>query len=161
MFLLTGPPKAASGGDASLSPQRLPPALPKDTPRPMSSWVILSQVILAEKAPPGRLGSGVPEHHAGFLCPHPCREPLQEPSLTSSPSGSSIIVGVHSIHLPLITEHFPGDSYSKESPCNVGDLGSIPGLRRSPREEDGYPLQYSGRENSMDCIVHGIAKSQT
>ena len=43
----------------------------------------------------------------------------------------------------------------------MGDLGSIPGLRRSPGEGDGYPLQNSGLENSMDCIVHGVTKSQT
>ena len=47
----------------------------------------------------------------------------------------------------------------KESACNVGGLGSIPGLRRSPGEGNSYPLQYSGLENSMDCIVHGIAKT--
>ena len=41
------------------------------------------------------------------------------------------------------------------------DLGLIPGLGRSPGDGKGYPLQYSGLENSMDCIVHGIAKSQT
>ena len=46
------------------------------------------------------------------------------------------------------------------SPCNVGDLGSIPGLGRSPGEGKDYPLQYSGLENSMDCIVHGVAKSR-
>ena len=44
--------------------------------------------------------------------------------------------------------------------CNVGDQGSIPGLVRSPGEGKGYPLQYSGLENSMDCIVHGVAESQ-
>ena len=71
------------------------------------------------------------------------------------------MVGVHSIHLPLITEGFPGGSDGKESTCNEGDLGSIPGLRRFPGEKDDYPLQYSGLENSMDCIVHGVAKSQT
>ena len=49
----------------------------------------------------------------------------------------------------------------KESACNVGDLGSIPGLGRSPGEGKGSPLQYFGLENSMDCIVHGVAKSQT
>ena len=49
----------------------------------------------------------------------------------------------------------------KESAHNVGDLGSIPGLGRSPGEGKGYPLQYSGLENSMDCIVHGVAKSKT
>ena len=54
---------------------------------------------------------------------------------------------------------FPCDSGGKESTCNAGDLGSIPGLGRSPGEGKGYPLQYSGLENSMDCIVHGVAKS--
>ena len=43
----------------------------------------------------------------------------------------------------------------------MGDLGSIPGLGRSPGEGNGYPLQYSGLENSIDCIVHGVAKNQT
>ena len=43
----------------------------------------------------------------------------------------------------------------------MGDLGSIPGLGTSPGEEKGYPLQYSGLENSMDCIVHRVAKSRT
>ena len=41
----------------------------------------------------------------------------------------------------------------------MGDLGSIPGLGRSPREGKGSPLQYSGLENSMDCIVHGVTDS--
>ena len=53
----------------------------------------------------------------------------------------------------------PGGSDGKES-CNVGDLDLIPRLGRSPGEGNGYPLQYSGLENSMDCIVHGLAKSQ-
>ena len=52
-------------------------------------------------------------------------------------------------------------SADKESTFNVGDLGSIPGLGRCPREGKGYPLQYSGLENSMDCIVHGVAKTWT
>ena len=56
--------------------------------------------------------------------------------------------------------HFPGGSAGKEFTCNVGDLDPIPGSGRSPGEGKGYPLQYSGRENSMDCIVHGIAKSR-
>ena len=56
---------------------------------------------------------------------------------------------------------FPYGSAGKESTCNVGDLGSTPGLGRSPGEGKGYPLQYSGLENSMDCIVHGVVKSQT
>ena len=55
----------------------------------------------------------------------------------------------------------PCGSAGKESTYNVGDLGSIPNLERSPGEGKGYPLQYSGQKNSMDCTVHGIAKSQT
>ena len=51
---------------------------------------------------------------------------------------------------------FPCDSAGKESACNVGDLGLIPVLERYGK---GYPLQYSGLENSMDCTVHGVAKS--
>ena len=46
----------------------------------------------------------------------------------------------------------------KETACNAGDLGSIPGMGRSPGEENGYPLQSSDLENSMGCIVHGVAK---
>jgi len=52
-------------------------------------------------------------------------------------------------------------SAGKESACKVGDLGSIPGLGRSSVEGKGYPLQYSGLEKSMDCIVHGVTKIQT
>ena len=51
---------------------------------------------------------------------------------------------------------FPRGSAGKESTCNVGDQGSIPGLGRSPGEEEGYPLQCSGLENFMDCTVHGV-----
>ena len=56
---------------------------------------------------------------------------------------------------------FPCGSAGKEFACNVGDLGSIPGLGRSPGEGKGYPLQYYSLENSMNCIAHGVAKSQT
>ena len=56
---------------------------------------------------------------------------------------------------------FSCSSAGKESTCNAGHLGSIPRLGRSPVEGKGYPLQYSGLENSMDSIVHGVAKSQT
>ena len=55
----------------------------------------------------------------------------------------------------------PGSSVSKESACNAGDLGSIPGLGRFLSEGKGYPLQCSGLENSMDCTGHGVTKSQT
>ena len=56
---------------------------------------------------------------------------------------------------------FPHSSVGKESACNAEDPSSIPRLGRSPGEGKGYPLQYSGLENSMDCIVQGVAKSRT
>ena len=56
---------------------------------------------------------------------------------------------------------FPGGSAGKEFACNVGDLGLTPGLGRSPGEGKGYPLQYSGLENSTDCKVHGVTESDT
>ena len=55
---------------------------------------------------------------------------------------------------------FPSASAGKEPTCNVGDLCSIPGLGKSPGEGNAYPLQLSGLENSMDCIVHGVTKSR-
>ena len=58
-------------------------------------------------------------------------------------------------------EVFPGGSDGKETACDAGDLGSIPGLGRSPGEGKGYPFQYSGLENPTDCTVHGVAKSWT
>ena len=61
---------------------------------------------------------------------------------------------------PLPTSVLPCGSAGKESACSAGDLGLIPGLGRSPGEEKSYPLQYSGLENSMDCIVHGVPKSR-
>ena len=56
---------------------------------------------------------------------------------------------------------FPCGSAGKESACNAGDLGLIPGFGRSPGEGKGYPLQYSGLENSMDYTVLRVAKSRT
>ena len=71
----------------------------------------------------------------------------------------------HLLKKPFFTGHsegFPGDSAGKESTCNAGDLGSNPGLGRSPWEGIGYPLQYSGLENFMDCTDHhGVGKNQT
>ena len=62
------------------------------------------------------------------------------------------------IYLAHYVSTFTGGSDGKESACNARDLGSIPRLGRSP-EENGYPLQYSGLENFIYCIVHGVAKS--
>ena len=56
---------------------------------------------------------------------------------------------------------FSSGSAGKETACNAGDLGSVPGLGRSPGGGKGYPLLYSGLENSMVCIVHGVTKSRT
>ena len=56
---------------------------------------------------------------------------------------------------------FPDSSASKEPACNEGDLGLIPAFGRFPGEGKVYSLQYSGLENSMDCIVHGVAKGPT
>ena len=66
----------------------------------------------------------------------------------------------------VIVLESPGGSNGKESTCNAGDLGSIPGSGRSPRGGNGNPLQYSCLEDSMDrgawqTAVHRIAKSQT
>ena len=58
-----------------------------------------------------------------------------------------------------VSQEVSSGSDGKESACNVGDLGLIPGLGRPPAEGKCYPLHYSGLENSMDSIVHGITKS--
>ena len=65
-----------------------------------------------------------------------------------------------------LTAYIPDGSGRKESACNVGDPGSIPGLRRSPGQGNCYPLQYSCLENAIDrgawwATFHGVAKSQT
>ena len=77
---------------------------------------------------------------------------------------SNVLLGQNCIHsfiycLWLHPCCFPGGSADKESTCSAGDLGSIPGLERSPGEGKCYPLQYSGLKNSMAYIVHGVAKS--
>ena len=55
----------------------------------------------------------------------------------------------------------PDSSVGKEFACSTGDPSSIPGSGRSAGEGIGYPLQYSGLDNSMDCIIHGVTKSWT
>ena len=83
-------------------------------------------------------------------------------SFTSTTCTSCLLVIIVSIFCMLHPDlHFPCGSAGKESAWNAGDLGSIPGLWRSPGEGKGYPLQYSCLENSMDCIVHGVSKSRT
>ena len=65
------------------------------------------------------------------------------------------------VGLFLMFTCFPGGSVGKESTHNVGNLGLIPRLGGSPGEGNGCPLQYSGLENPMGCIVHRVTKSQT
>ena len=81
----------------------------------------------------------------------------QAGSLTSAPPGKLKF----KYNLSQLQKGFPHSSVGKESAYNAGDPGSIPGSGRSPGEGLGYPLQYSGLENSMDYTVHGVAKSRT
>ena len=67
-----------------------------------------------------------------------------------------MLPSVHSVNAG-----FPDSSAGKESACNAGDMGSFPGLGRSPGEGKGYPLQYPGLENFMHCIVYRVAKNRT
>ena len=74
---------------------------------------------------------------------------------------SGMGTGSSSFIKPSCVSAFLGGSAVKESTCNTGDLGLIPGLGRSPGEGNDYPVQYSCLENSMDCIVIGLVKSWT
>ena len=97
--------------------------------------------------------------HLGFLIAQLVKNPpaMQETLV--------LFLGQEDLHwrrdkLPtLVFLGFPYGSSGKESACNVGDLGLITMLGRSPGEGNGYPLQYSGLENSMDCTVHRTAES--
>ena len=87
-------------------------------------------------------------------------------SLQLCPTLCDPIEGLYlkSLLFPLVRKYkgfkdFPCGSAGKESTCNGGDLGLIPGLGRSPREGKGYPLQYSGLENSMDMAFHSLLVS--
>ena len=88
---------------------------------------------------------------------------------SSAFSKSSLYIWKFSIHAllkpsfndfeqDLASIDFPGGSAGKESSCHVGDLGSIPGLGRSPGEGNVYPLQYSSLENFVDYMVHGLQR---
>ena len=90
--------------------------------------------------------------------PFPSPGDLPNPGI--EPGSPALQTDANEVYLILkMREGFPGGSDGKESACNVGDLGWIPGLGRSPGEGSRHPLQYSGLENSMDSIVHGVAKS--
>ena len=83
------------------------------------------------------------------------------PSPTLKMSKTLVMCWTESVTWSSDLIHSTCGSAGKESARNVGDLASIPGLGRSPGEGKGYPLQYSGLKNSLDCIVHGTTKSQT
>ena len=90
---------------------------------------------------PGSSLPGIPqarEYWNGLLSPPP--RDLPDPGVET----------MSSVTPALQVDSLPGNSAGKESTCNAGDLGSIPGLRRYPGEGNGYPLQYSSLENSMD-----------
>ena len=97
--------------------------------------------------------------------PGNCWQPhLQVQSNHSKSSGSPFLATclIKEYHFGVGScRGFPDSSVGKESTCNAGDPCSVPALGRSPGEGKGYPLQCSGLENSMHCIVHGVAKSQT
>ena len=92
---------------------------------------------------------------------HPAKQVWKSCLMTQIQILASNNVWKSKITSGLWTEGFPCGSAAKESTCNVGDLGLIPVLGRPPGEGKGYPLQYSGLENSMDYIVHGVAKTRT
>ena len=79
---------------------------------------------------------------------------------SSCSTGADFAPRGHLTNFGHIWDCQPGGSAGKESTCSVGDVGTIPGLGRSPGEGKGYPLQYSGLENPMDYRVHGVTKSR-
>ena len=96
------------------------------------------------------------------------RRSFLDASWISVVSACTMALSVPNSHyfVSSLDQGFPGGSDSKESACNAGDLGSIPGSGRSPRERNGNPLQYSCLENPMDrgawrATVHKVAKSWT
>ena len=102
----------------------------------------------------GRFDKGFPGSSAGKESTCNAGDPSSIPGSERSPGQW------RGLPTPVFVS-FPGALDGKESTCNVEDLGSVPGLGRSPRDGKGYPLQYSILENSTDCIVHGVSKSQT
>ena len=144
-------PRTGSCGSAkSLSRVRLFPTPWTAARQAPLSTVILQARILEWAARPSSRGASQPR-----------TEPVSRASC----------IGRRALHLQRRLESiflsspgtlgFPGGSAGKESPCNAGDLGSILGSGRSPGEGNSSPLQYSGLENPMLCMVHGVTTSQT
>ena len=120
--------------------------------------------MLKEKRLPTELVSQSCLVMSNSLPPHGLYSPWNSPGQSTEVGRLSLLQAIfptQGSNLGLLHEGFPGGSTGKESSYNAGDLGSISVLGRSPGEGKGYPLQYSRLENSMNCIVHGVAKSWT
>ena len=107
--------------------------------------------------------SGVKDPKALQVAPLYPQKPSPSKNKTE-PSNISLQASCHTFTVilrPFPIKCFPCGSAGKESACNVGDLGSIPGFGRSPGEGKGYPLQYSGLANCIDCIFYGVTESDT
>ena len=111
-------------------------------------WTAACQAPLSMAFPRQEYWSRLPVPSPGD-CPDPGIEPV-------SPTSSALIGGFFTTEPP--GDGLPYSSSGKESTCNAGDPSLIPGSGRSTEEGNSYLLQYSGLKNSMDCIVHGIAK---
>ena len=81
------------------------------------------------------------------------------PGVSLGAGAGLLLTAVHGLLTAVAS--LVGEHRFKAWGANAGDLGLIPGMGRSPGEGKGYSLQYSGLENPMDCIVHGVAKSRT
>ena len=128
---------------------------PSINPVQRKSSSFLHNLILVLEAPPFLEGLRLEaKNQTPSSLPSPYSQTLSTNTLYSLQEAQT--VGLYFVLLG-----FPDGSAGKESTCNAGDLGWIPGLGRSPGGGNGYPLQYSGLENSMNCMVHGVAKSQT
>ena len=135
-----------SGMEGVVRKTRFPPAEIRVQVSP-NAWVD-TQLALKTRGP------GAPP-------PPWCRHSGSQSSRTTSPCFICDVTPVSKV-LSVQQEHgLPGGSADEESACDARDPSSIPGSGRSPREGKGYPLQYSGLENSMGCIVHGVTTSRT
>ena len=123
---------------------------PQSCPTLATPWTVARQVPLSMGFSRQEYWSGPP-----FPSPGESSRPRDRTGVSSvSCIGRRVFFLYHEHHLG-----FPRGSACEEPACNAGDPGSIPGLGRSLGEGKGHPLQYSGLENSMDCIVHGVTKS--
>jgi len=119
-----------------------------------------SHLDVKAKDPRPRLWMMTPAYTTGPACLHvPATYPLPGGLWPLAISFTTLQAQLYFLENAYLG--FSCGSAGKESICKVGDLGSILGLGRSPGEGKGYPHQYSGLENSKDCTVHGVAKSQT